>query len=45
MNCGAFTEELLSNELLDMRKAFTGAMAMKKGLVEMASGGTLFLMR
>lgn len=44
MNCGAFTEELLSNELFGHEKgAFTGAATMKKGLVEMASGGTLFL--
>jgi DNA-binding NtrC family response regulator len=44
INCGAFTEELLSNELFGHEKgAFTGALAMKRGLVEMASGGTLFL--
>ncbi len=44
VNCGAFTEELLSNELFGHEKgAFTGATAMKKGLMEMASGGTLFL--
>ena len=44
INCGAFTEELLSNELFGHEKgAFTGAAAMKKGLIEMASGGTLFL--
>ncbi len=44
INCGAFTEELLSNELFGHEKgAFTGAIAMKKGLIEMASGGTLFL--
>jgi DNA-binding NtrC family response regulator len=44
MNCGAFAEELLGNELFGHEKgAFTGAAAMKKGLVEMASGGTLFL--
>jgi DNA-binding NtrC family response regulator len=44
LNCGAFTEELLSNELFGHEKgAFTGAVNMKKGLVEMASGGTLFL--
>jgi DNA-binding NtrC family response regulator len=44
INCGAFTEELLSNELFGHEKgAFTGAAAMKKGLVEMASTGTLFL--
>lgn len=44
INCGAFTEELLGNELFGHeRGAFTGAMTMKKGLIEMASGGTLFL--
>jgi CheY-like chemotaxis protein len=44
INCGAFTEELLSNELFGHEKgAFTGANAMKKGLIEMASGGTLFM--
>jgi DNA-binding NtrC family response regulator len=48
INCGAFTEELLSNELFGHEKgAFTGATTMKKGLIEMASsasgGGTLFL--
>jgi len=44
INCGAFTEELLSNELFGHEKgAFTGAAAMKKGLIEMASGGTLFM--
>lgn len=44
INCGAFTEELLSNELFGHEKgAFTGATSLKKGLIEMASGGTLFL--
>ncbi len=44
LNCGAFTEELLSNELFGHEKgAFTGAITMKKGLIEMASDGTLFL--
>ncbi|MCL4475791.1 MAG: sigma-54 dependent transcriptional regulator [Nitrospirae bacterium] len=44
INCGAFTEELLGNELFGHEKgAFTGAATMKKGLIEMASGGTLFL--
>jgi DNA-binding NtrC family response regulator len=44
INCGAFTEELLANELFGHeRGAFTGATAMKKGLIESASGGTLFL--
>ncbi len=44
INCGAFTEELLGNELFGHEKgAFTGASTMKKGLIETASGGTLFL--
>jgi len=44
INCGAFTEELLSNELFGHEKgAFTGAATMKKGLMEMASDGSLFL--
>lgn len=44
INCGAFTEELLANELFGHEKgAFTGAITMKKGLIEAASGGTLFL--
>lgn len=44
INCGAFTEELLSNELFGHEKgAYTGATTLKKGLIEMANGGTLFL--
>jgi transcriptional regulator with PAS, ATPase and Fis domain len=44
INCGAFTEELLGNELFGHeRGAFTGAITMKKGLIETATGGTLFL--
>ncbi len=44
INCGAFSEELLTNELFGHKKgAFTGADSDKKGLVEMADGGTLFL--
>lgn len=44
INCGAFTEELLSNELFGHEKgAFTGASDVKKGLIEMASEGTLLL--
>lgn len=44
INCGAFSEELLTNELFGHEKgAFTGAETMKKGLIEMAHGGTLFL--
>jgi DNA-binding NtrC family response regulator len=44
INCGAFTEELLANELFGHeRGAFTGATVLKQGLIETASGGTLFL--
>ncbi len=44
INCGAFGEELLTNELFGHSKgAYTGADNDKKGLVEMASDGTLFL--
>jgi DNA-binding NtrC family response regulator len=44
INCGAFTEELLANELFGHEKeAFTGARGVKKGLLEVAPGGTVFL--
>ena len=44
INCGAFSEELLANELFGHeREAFTGARGVKKGLLEAASGGTVFL--
>ncbi|MFC1523532.1 sigma-54 interaction domain-containing protein [Thermodesulfobacteriota bacterium] len=44
INCGVFTEELLSSELFGHEKgSFTGAYNRKKGLIEIASGGSLFL--
>ncbi len=44
INCGAFSEQLLTNELFGHEKgAFTGATALKKGLIEVSSGGTMFL--
>jgi len=43
-NCGGFTEELIASELFGYEKgAFTGAHATKIGLLESASGGTVFL--
>jgi two-component system response regulator PilR (NtrC family) len=44
VNCGALSETLLDSELFGhMRGSFTGADSNKKGLIEVAEKGTIFL--
>lgn len=44
VNCGAIQESLLESEMFGHKRgAFTGAVADKKGLFEVANNGTLFL--
>ncbi|MBS3778876.1 MAG: sigma-54-dependent Fis family transcriptional regulator [Desulfovermiculus sp.] len=43
-NCGSFAEDLMANELFGHEKgAYTGAHASKKGLLQVADKGTVFL--
>lgn len=44
IDCGSLTDTLLESELFGHEKgAFTGATQLKQGLLEVASGGTIFL--
>jgi len=43
VDCGAFSSELLKSELFGhIKGSFTGAVSTKKGLFEIADGGTMF---
>ena len=44
INCGAIPKDLIESELFGhIKGSFTGALANKRGLVELADGGSLFL--